>query len=143
MAMVPGWVGRLRINGAFYAYGRCRPRGRVDNLRTTNSEGYNPVIGIAAAPGFHTSLNGNSVMTLDVTQVTYDPALAFNPFLAPYNIFDGAYVSVAWYPAGIAFGFWSCASFHIIECGNDSDVNGLTPFDFTGEGNGAWFPPLA
>jgi hypothetical protein len=136
--MVAGWQAKLRINGAVFAFARANVRSRVDNQRVTNSEGFGAPV---AAPGFHTSINGNAVLEADVDQAAFDPAA--NPFLAPPNLFEGAYVTFSLFPSGVGGVSWQCSSFHVLEVSQATDVNALSPVRFAGESNGFWQNPIA
>jgi hypothetical protein len=138
MPYLAGYAARLRINGAVFRFKRLRWRGRVDRLRTTNSEG---VGGPVDSPGSHTLIFGNGMISLDVTDAGWDPL--FNPFLAPRLVFPGTFLAIQVLPAGVGGTTLLIPSFGVVEGGQDIDIEGLSPFDFSGEGNGSWTYPFA
>jgi hypothetical protein len=140
---LPGFAGKLLINGTRFAFASLNLREAVDNVRTTNSEGQNGLAVATWVPGTHTGVNGNGAFTLTVNQPSFDPF--FNWYLAPFVVGAGLYCSVQVLLNGPGSVSWFCPSFHVLETSQNFDAQGTggQPQSFTGEGNGNWLRPFA
>jgi hypothetical protein len=140
---LPGFAGKLLINGARFAFASLNLRESFDNIRTTNSEGNNGLAVGTWFPGAHTSITGNGVFSLTVNTPSFDTTA--NWYLAPWVVKAGLFCSVQILVAGPASVSWFCASFHVLETTQNFDAQGTgaMPLSFSGEGNGNWLVPIA
>jgi hypothetical protein len=150
---LPGYAAKLVWNGARLAFASLTIEEQVDNVRTTNSEGYNGAgvpggapTGGGGVPGRHTSINGNGCLTLTVNLPSFD--ITFNPYVTYTNVlgsfFAGGYAVVQVLLNGPGSVSWACGSFHILSTGQNIDAQGTQgmPLFVRGEGNGTWAPPF-
>jgi hypothetical protein len=161
---IPGYAGRLFINGQAFAFSQAGIKETVDKLVTTNSEGAgnlltigNPapgggvaptgntsptINGLIPVPGFHTSISGNNIITFNATEVTWD--LNNNPFNLPFGpgafpFLTGNYCSIQFYVTKLGgFNIW-IPVFHILESDITADAVNLEPFTFNGVSTGPFY----
>jgi hypothetical protein len=142
MAMLSGNVARLFVNGIAFFFDTLDVEEVNDIQRVDNSEGITPQVNpLPAQIGTHVSINGNGCLTVQVNQPSLD--LARNPWLVPFSIGAGLFVSLQIFPGGLGGASWYSPTFHIARCGQRINTQTLQPDFFSGESSGAYLRPIS
>ena len=135
---VPGYAVKVLINGGRFAVKGLNWRVRIPGLQTTNNEGaYQPV----ATPGTTTVIAGVGTLMIDFDTPSWDTTQ--NPFLAPFSVVPGTYITIQVLPAGIGGVSLYSPSFYVEEGGYNHAAEQLAPGRFSGQGNGNWSNPTS
>src|SRR5215471_13077840 len=137
---IPGYVGKLIINGARCKFRRLRIRGQTRGINGNNSEGIGQPV---PTPGFDVEFNGASRVEVDFEDVSFDPAA--NLFLPPFNVGAGEFIQIQIFPDDIGGVSYLMPSFRVAEVDHTIDCapEGAQPLSFRGAGNGVWLDPLS
>jgi hypothetical protein len=137
MPMIPGYLGRLFVNGRAFAFVMADVDDQADTPRTTNSEGAGPAA--IPAPGFHTNVGANRVMTATIRGAAFDTSN--NPFGGPFLLLGNQIISLQLFANGLGGLAWYAPSFRVARVSQRFDVNVLSPVDFSGESLGFFTVP--
>lgn len=98
-----GYEFRVWIDGNPYAVGRIEVGGRVEPIRTGNTEGYTGNPNAADARGFSAVIPDLSEGRIRLVSATFDDG--DNPFSAPISLTLGEYYALEASPVGDTSGF--------------------------------------
>ncbi len=137
---VQGFLCKVVVNSTLYAVARVSVDSSTIPLDTSNTDGVNTDVAVPSS-AFETVLPGMATARISVTNPSFDSGA--NPFLAPYTILDGAYVTLQIYKAGVGSVSWLFPSVLITSVSDQIDAKGLQPLSFTAQSNGPYTAPTS
>ncbi len=145
MAMRPFFNVEIQINGFPYVTAEASIEDQVGDIDATNTEGVGILTAVQvptpppAFPGFATSMSGIEEARITVRNASFDDADV--PFIAPYNIRAGSFISFALFPGSSGLpaatpSAWLFPTIRIQSTTHAGQIRQGQPISFTAISNG-------